>query len=84
MAHSNGLNVERDLAAASFIAAARDLVPALLAEKDDLRAKLDAAVREIETQVRLIRNGCGTSKSRLNICCDRIATTLAKIKGADK
>lgn len=29
---------------ARFIAAARDLVPALLSERDDLRAKLDAAV----------------------------------------
>ena len=40
MAHSNGLDDERDIATARFIAAARALVPALLAEKDDLRAKI--------------------------------------------
>ena len=36
MAHSNGLDDDRDFATAAFIAAARDLVPALLAERDAL------------------------------------------------
>lgn len=31
-----------------FIAAARDLIPALLKERDDLRAKLDAAVGALQ------------------------------------
>lgn len=44
MAHSSGLNVVGDLAAASFIAAARDLVPALLAERDRLLKERDEAV----------------------------------------
>lgn len=38
---------------ARFIAAARDLVPALLAERDDLRTKLDAAVEALEKLARL-------------------------------
>ena len=38
---------------ASFIAAARDLVPALLAERDDLRTKLDAAVEALDKLARL-------------------------------
>lgn len=40
MAHSSGLNDDRDLKTARFIAAARDLVPALLAERDALAAEL--------------------------------------------
>ena len=40
MAHTSGLDDARDLATAAFIAAARDLVPALLAERDALQAEV--------------------------------------------
>ena len=40
MAHTNGLDDARDLATAAFIAAARELVPALLAERDAALAEV--------------------------------------------
>lgn len=40
MAHTSGLDDARDLATAAFIAAARELVPALLAERDALQAEV--------------------------------------------
>ena len=39
MSHSNGLDDDRDFATARFIAAARQLVPALSAERDRLTAE---------------------------------------------
>lgn len=71
-------------ATARFIAAARELVPALLAERDDLRAKLDAAVGALEeiAAFEVFSMGIGIDPRPTNEA--KIArTTLAKIKGAD-
>lgn len=49
MAHSNGANDASDIATARFIAAARELVPALRAALDEAEARaerLEAALRE--------------------------------------
>lgn len=46
MAHSNGLDVARDTATARFIAASRDLVPALLAERDAALAEVSRLTAE--------------------------------------
>ena len=82
---------------ASFIAAARDMVPALLAERDALRAKLDAAVDASEKMITVRnrydatpsdRGGAWGPKGRANynwrIAFADLAATIAKIKGADK
>lgn len=96
MAHSNGMDVDRDLAAASFIAAARALVPALMAERDDLRAKLDAAVKALEKLHHAVCGETGFAQcvrddSRtaypwpaLDEADELARAVLAKIKGADK
>ena len=59
MAHTSGLDDARDLATAAFIAAARDLVPALLAERDAALAEVarlstppdDAEVAELVAEL---------------------------------
>ena len=48
-----------------FIPAARDLVPALLAERDALRAKLDAAVDALDAWMDLAAN-CNIEEG---VCC---------------
>ena len=48
MAHTNGLDDERDISTARFIAAARELVPALSAERDRLAAQVAQLQRELD------------------------------------
>lgn len=74
-----------------------DEVLALLAERDDLRAKLDAAVDASEKMITVRnryeatpsdRGGAWGPKGRANnnwrIAFAELAATIAKIKGADK
>ena len=48
MAHTSGLDDARDLATAAFIAAARELVPALLARAEAAEAERDRAMQACE------------------------------------
>lgn len=52
----------------------------LAAQPDDVAALVDV----IRVQTGLIRGGCGGAQNRLNICCDRIDATLARVKGETK
>lgn len=98
--HDLGFNDDVDArieAAARFIAAARDLVPALLAERDDLRAKVSALAESLEWYISedYTNTGDEPMPDRGNRTWNEInaywiegkrkaETILAEIKGADE
>ena len=80
MAHSNGLNDERDIATSNLAAAAPDLARALLAARADAEAAVALALEEAVTILQNLAQGPASSADALQYRSNALLDAIAPIR----